>query len=85
MHEHAQTARAMQRSIKEHLVRVEQAIDACREQAQLAAALEGEQAQIATLGALEVSVLALAQCAAEVGAIPPFQDPHDRWHGRREP
>ena len=76
MHEHTQTARAMQRSIKEHLVRVEQAIDAYREQAQLAAALEGEQAQMARLGALEVSVLALARCAAEVGAILAFQDPH---------
>ena len=78
MHAHAQTARAMRRSIKEHLVHVEQAIDACREQAQLAAALEGKQAQVATLGALEVSVLALAQCAAEAGAIPAFQDPHGR-------
>ena len=30
MHEHAQTARAMQRSIKENLTRVEQAIETCR-------------------------------------------------------
>ena len=42
MHEHAQTARAMQRSIKENLTRVQQASETCRAQVHLATALEGE-------------------------------------------
>ena len=81
MSEHAQTARAMQRSIKENLARLEQAIETCREQVRLATALDGELARLAPLGTLEVSVLALAGCAAEVGAMPPFHDRHGRWHG----
>ena len=42
MHAHAQTARAVRRSIKERRARVEQAFEACWEQVLLAAALEGE-------------------------------------------
>ena len=64
MREHAQTARAMQRSIKENLTRVEQAIETCRTQVHVAAALEGELTRLATLGEIEVSVLTLARCAA---------------------
>ena len=81
MHEHAQTARAMQRSIKENLTRVEQAIETCRAQVHLAVALEDDLTRLATLGEIEVSVLTLARCAAEVGVIQPFQDWHGHWHG----
>ena len=66
------------------LTRVEQAIETCRAQVHLAAALEGEFPRLAKLGEIEMSVLTLAR-AAEVGAIQPFQDRHGRWHGDREP
>ena len=73
----------MQRSIKENLTRVEQAIETCRAQIHLAAALEGELSRLAKLGEIEVSVLTLARRATEVCAIQPFQDRHGRWHGGR--
>ena len=84
MHEDAQTARAMQRSINENLTRLEQTIETYREQVHLAAAREGERTRLATLGEIEVAVLTLARRAAEVGAIQPFQDQHGRWHGAVE-
>ena len=84
MHEDAQTARAMQRSINENLTRLEQTIETYRAQVHLAAAREGERTRLATLGEIEVSVLTLARCAADVGAIQPFQDQHGRWHGAVE-
>ena len=83
--EHAKTARAMQRSIKENLTRVEQAIETYREQVHMAAELEGELTRLATLVEIEMSVLTLAGCAAGGGAIQPFQDRHGRWHSGREP
>ena len=55
MHAHAQTARAVRRSIKERRARVEQAFEACWEQVLLAAALEGELARLAKLGELDAS------------------------------
>ena len=64
---------------------MEQAIETCRAQVHLAAALEGEFPRLAKLGEIEMSVLTLARRAAEVGAIQPFQDRHGRGHGGREP
>ena len=61
MHEDAQTARAMQRSINENLTRLEQTIETYRAQVHLAAAREGERTRLATLGEIEVSVLTLAR------------------------
>ena len=84
MHEETQTARAMQRSIKENLTRLEQAIETYRARVHLAAAREGERTRLATLGEIEVSVLTLVRCAAEIGAIQPFQDQHGRWHSTVE-
>ena len=84
MHEHAQTARDAAQHQRD-LTRVEQAIETCRTQVHLAAALEGELTRLATLGEIDVSVLTLARCAAEGGVIQPFQDRHGRWHGGREP
>ena len=56
-----------------------------REQVHLATEREGELTRLATLVEIEVSVLTLAGCAAEVGAIQPFQDRHGRWRRGREP
>ena len=64
-------------------IRDAQAIETCRAQIHLAAALEGELSRLAKLGEIEVSVLTLARRAAEVCAIQPFQDRHGRWHGGR--
>ena len=50
MHEETQTAREMQRSIKENLTRLEQAIETYRARVHLAAAREGERTRLATLG-----------------------------------
>ena len=65
MHAHAQTARAVRRSIKERLARVEQAVEACWEQILLATALEGELARPAKLGELDASTRGKLDAASD--------------------